>query len=59
MKVGDVVVVIDTPTPRGHWPIGRIVEIFPGPDGHVRAVNVKVNDHIYKRSVHNLSYLTS
>ncbi|KAK2556977.1 hypothetical protein P5673_020820 [Acropora cervicornis] len=21
-------------TPRGHWPLGRIVDIYPGKDGH-------------------------
>ena len=29
-------------TPRGHWPLGRVQEVYPGKDGHVRAVKVQV-----------------
>ena len=28
-------------TPRSHWPLGRIVEVYPGKDGIVRSVKVK------------------
>ena len=27
--------------PRSHWPLGRIVEVYPGKDGIVRSVKVK------------------
>ena len=27
---------VDPGNPRGHWPLGRIQEVFPGPDGKVR-----------------------
>lgn len=29
-------------THRGKWPLGRIVEVFPGPDGIVKTVAVSV-----------------
>ena len=35
-KVGDVVLVIQPDTLRRRWPLGRIVEVYPGRDGHTR-----------------------
>ena len=29
-------------TPCGHWPLGRIVEVYQGKDGHVRVAKVQV-----------------
>ncbi|XP_074645828.1 uncharacterized protein LOC141902087 [Tubulanus polymorphus] len=37
-KVGDVVLAISSDTPGGKWPLGRVLEIFPGKDVHVRVV---------------------
>jgi hypothetical protein len=56
-KVNDVVVVIDVENPRGHWPLGRIVEVFPGADGHVRVVKVRVGSNILKRPITKLCLL--
>ena len=36
LKVGDVVLVIQSDTLRRRWPLGRIVEVYPGRDGHTR-----------------------
>ncbi len=30
LKVGDVVLAISADKPRGHWPLGRVKEVFPG-----------------------------
>ena len=30
---GDVVLMVDPGNSRGHWPLSRIQEVFPGPDG--------------------------
>jgi len=49
--VGDVVLVLSPDTPRGKWPLGRIVDTFPGKDGHVRVVNVKVGNTVLKRPI--------
>ena len=35
LKVGDVVIVMSTDTPRGKWPLGRIVKLLPGKDNKV------------------------
>ena len=50
-KVGDVVLVVSTDTPRGKWPLGKITETFPGKDGHVRVVNVQVGKTVMKRPI--------
>ena len=37
------------------WKVGRIVRAYPGRDGFVRVVDVKVGDRILKRPVTGLS----
>ena len=41
-----------------HWPLGRILETFPGDDGLVRVVKIKTATGEYKRAVtrHSLLY---
>jgi hypothetical protein len=43
LEVGDIVVIIDSSSPRGVWPTGRVMKIFPGPDGVVRSVSLLTN----------------
>ncbi|GFS51943.1 integrase catalytic domain-containing protein [Trichonephila clavipes] len=40
------------------WPMGRILEVFPGSDGLVRVVNVKTSTGILKTSHHKGSAFT-
>ena len=43
---------------RVHWPLGRIVKIFPGRDNVIRTVEIKMADNtILKRSVQMLHRL--
>ncbi|KAK3102031.1 hypothetical protein FSP39_008246 [Pinctada imbricata] len=42
MQKDDVVIVMNPNEPRGHWPLGRVEEVYPGKDGHVRVVKLKV-----------------
>ena len=51
VKVDDVVLVIEPNTPRGKWHLGRITEVFPGDDGHVRVVEVKTQGVVYRRPI--------
>jgi len=37
---GDVVSMVNTGNPRGHWLLGRVQGVFPGSDGKVRVVRV-------------------
>ena len=40
LKAGDVVLVIQPDTPRGHWPLQRIAEVYPGCDGRTHVAEV-------------------
>ena len=48
LKKDDVVFIIEPNTPRGLWPLGRIVKPLPGPDGvvHVALVRSKSGERI-------------
>ena len=39
------------------WPLGRVQEVFTGPDGKVRVVRVKSSKGTYKRPVCKLVLL--
>ena len=41
LNVGDLVVIQTDNVPRSHWPLGRIIETYPGVDGALRTVKVK------------------
>ena len=44
IQVDDVVLVMSPKTPRGHWPLGRVIEVYPGKDGHIRVAKVQVGN---------------
>ena len=50
MKMNDLVLVMDKGYPRGRWPLGRVVEVFPGKDGLVREVHVKTSAAVVTRA---------
>lgn len=54
LKEGDVVLVLDPNLPRGQWPLGRIVETFPGRDGHTRVAKVQCGEKTVVRPIHKL-----
>ena len=41
LNVGNFVVIQAGNTPRSHWPLGCIIETYPGVDGVVQTVKVK------------------
>lgn len=47
---GDVVVVIEPNEPRNAWRKGIVVDVHPGPDERVRAVDVKLADGSIKKN---------
>ena len=57
LKIGDLVLVAAYGTPRGSWPLGRIVRVFPGQDNVVRSVEVKTKFGLMKRPVMKLALL--
>ncbi len=43
--------IVDPQLPRALWPVGRIVQVFPGKDNRVRSAEIKVKDRTYLRPV--------
>lgn len=41
LRIGDLVLILHENTPRNHWPLGLITQVYPGADGLVRTVEVK------------------
>ena len=58
-SVGDVVLIIDSLTPRNLWPLGRITATFPGKDGLVRSVQIKTKSSSFCRPIDKLCLLES
>ena len=54
VQVGEIVLVVSPDTQRGQWPLGRVTEVFPGEDGHVRVANIQVGPNVLTRSVSKL-----
>ena len=57
LKIGDIVLVIQDNTPRGKWPLGRVIEVISSEDGLIRSANVKIGDKMYRRPVAKLCML--
>ena len=51
IRIGEVVLVIARDTPRGQWPVGKIIEVYPGPDNHVRTVKVQTGRNTFVRPI--------
>ncbi|XP_074653617.1 uncharacterized protein LOC141907774 [Tubulanus polymorphus] len=49
LQIDDVVLLADDNLPRGQWPLGRIIDVHPGSDGHVRSVELKTTSGVYRR----------
>ena len=54
LKNGDIVLVLGPNLPRGKWPLVRIVDTYPGKDGHSRVVRVQSGDKTVVRPIHKL-----
>ncbi|XP_055522606.1 uncharacterized protein LOC129716796 [Wyeomyia smithii] len=54
IMVGDFVLLVSDNEKPKQWPMGRVVELFPGTDGIVRVVAVKTLNGISKRDVRRI-----
>ncbi|XP_066603078.1 uncharacterized protein [Prorops nasuta] len=52
--MGQLVVMKDDRFPPSHWPLGRITDVHPGPDGLIRVVTVKTAASTFKRHISRL-----
>ena len=57
VKPEDIVIVKDVNPKRGKWIIGRVIEVYPGPDDKVRNVKVKTPTGTYNRPVTKLAVI--
>ncbi|XP_059058487.1 uncharacterized protein LOC131851945 [Achroia grisella] len=57
IKLEDLVLVADGNLPRNSWPRGVVVATYPGPDGEIRAVDVRTNKGILRRPTKKLVIL--
>ncbi|XP_053620234.1 uncharacterized protein LOC128680823 [Plodia interpunctella] len=57
VKVGDVVVIVDSTLPRNVWPKGRVEQVYPGADGVIRVVDVKTKNGLMRRPTKRLVIL--
>ena len=57
VQVDDVVILEDVNTVRGCWRIGRVTEVYKGPDDRVRNIQVKTVSGVYKRPITKIAVL--
>lgn len=51
ISIGSLVLVVDERYPPSKWPLGRVIDVHPGPDGHVRVVTVRTQVSVFKRPI--------
>ena len=51
MEAGSLALVIELDALRRAWSLGRITEVYPGRDRHIRTVKVKMNGKEYIRPI--------
>ena len=54
---GDMVLIKSENSSPGNWPLGRVLEVFPGRDDHVRVASVKTSTSTLIRPIHRLILL--
>ncbi|KAJ8353330.1 hypothetical protein SKAU_G00208970 [Synaphobranchus kaupii] len=57
LAAGDVVLLVDSSSPRNSWLMGRVVETLPDSSGAVRRAKVKTKTSILERPVNKLCLL--
>ena len=51
LKISDAALVIFPDSSRGHWPLGRVLAVFPGKHGHIRVAKIQVSHNTVVRPV--------
>ncbi len=54
---GDVVLLVDSSSPRNSWLMGKVVETLPDSNGTVRRVKIKTKTNTLERPVNKLCLL--
>jgi hypothetical protein len=58
-KKGDLVLIVDSNSPRNIWPRGRVVSTTPGRDGRVRIAEISTKGGVLNRPANKLILLMS
>lgn len=51
LEPDQVVLIVDPQLPRALWPVGKVTATYPGADGRIRTVAIKVKDRTYVQPV--------
>ena len=51
---GDVVIIADSSLPRNTWPRGEVINVYVGPDGRTRIVDVRTTGGVLRRPTSRL-----
>eukprot|EP00117_Sycon_ciliatum_P011139 scpid10470/ scgid12743/ len=54
IKPGDIVLCMDKSPQRERWPLAKVMEVFPGSDGLVRVLNIRIGAKQSKRPITQL-----
>ena len=54
LKLDNAVLVIQPDSPRGRWPLGQVIEVYPGRDGHTRVAKVVCGAKTFVRPITKL-----
>ncbi|XP_045445582.1 uncharacterized protein LOC123653632 [Melitaea cinxia] len=57
LQPNDLVMIVDGTLPRNTWPRGIIVRVYPGPDGVVRAADVRTKGGVFRRPATKIAVL--
>lgn len=55
--IGTMVLLKEDNIPPLKWKLGRVTELFPGPDGNVRVVTVRTKDGSFRRAISKICIL--
>ena len=59
ISVGDLVLLVDTFSPRDQWPIGSVVKSYPDALGNIRIVDVKTASGVLRRPISKLCIIVN
>ena len=58
LEEGEIVLVVFPDSPRGEWPLGRVVCVDPGKNHLVRVAQIKIGTKLYTRPITRLCPLS-
>ncbi|CAM1312604.1 Uncharacterised protein r2_g2306 [Pycnogonum litorale] len=57
IRVNDLVMIVSENLKRGQWPLGRVVQVYPGSDGRIRNVQVQMKGSVVTRPISKMCLL--